>query len=379
MPHACRGVTKTDEPCKVKIADSDSSDFCRYHKSQENGYAPNVPGGGSPEKNSNSKSPKSNRRSSSPKSTTKVKTTTNKKISSVFKHKPKNSNDSVYSNDGSPKSKSKSKSTTKVKTSTTKVKTTKKTNNSINDSNDTEHYSSKPGYIYCYTLSHLVAPSPEKVPWLNVASGPRTPSLSKNDKENYDWEHFDPKKQIMIKVGVTTNHISKRLQQWKSQCSHDLTQLYPDDDIIETVINSRIGTSIYTIDKLFNKLTLGGSNGRIISELTGVKNKFNFFDSYDNIERGFRCDQAYKAEQSIHQKLGDSYGSGNVLCEACSKSNKDGKLSIHTEWFIIPRTDLTKVFALINEECTKFNTVEDNGKMSFIYKDPVGNKIETVT
>lgn len=170
----------------------------------------------------------------------------------------------------------------------------------------------KPGFIYLYTLAHLLSLSSGRQPWLQI----------------HKWgadslKAFNPKTKILVKIGCTTSTVTHRLKQWESQCQHKLTLVNP-----------------YNTRETLDKMSIFLKNFSLLSIGPSYKNfKFD--------ELGFYCGKdVFQIESQIHEILRQVYGYGTVHCGGCSN---DGKYKIHVEWFLIPRRDLDKVFKTIDK------------------------------
>lgn len=180
------------------------------------------------------------------------------------------------------------------------------------------------GYIYVYTLRHLVEKSPRKENWLQVKKLPKIGS------DVTKWKVFDPKKYILIKVGLTTGTVTQRLKQWEAKCNHSLTYLEPF-----------VNYQSKSLSNLFSNLKLSGK-----SELS----------HYDALNHGFYTSKNLaKIEKTIHQSLWKMYGRGDIVCHGCSNDHSNRGYGIHVEWFMIKRKDLVNVFKLIDGICEVYS------------------------
>ncbi|ODV98048.1 hypothetical protein PACTADRAFT_14529 [Pachysolen tannophilus NRRL Y-2460] len=188
-----------------------------------------------------------------------------------------------------------------------------------------------PGRIYVYTLQHLLV-KPTKEPWLKIQKY--------NDNK---LKVFNPKHDILIKIGYTTQSVHTRLKQWEFQCKHQLLLVNPYNSKQEVITND--------MDKLlffFKKMSLNGSKQYL---------------NYENTQSGFLCLQnANIVESKIHQLLRQKYGHGNVHCNGCidnnnnnNNNNNKGNFNIHIEWFLIPRKEIDNVFKIIDRVCSFYN------------------------
>ncbi|CCH44692.1 hypothetical protein BN7_4260 [Wickerhamomyces ciferrii] len=185
-----------------------------------------------------------------------------------------------------------------------------------------ERVEAQKGFIYVYTLQHLATPRPKKKDWLQVNK------LEKSEAKERSWKVFNPKKHILIKIGLTTGTVDKRLKQWESKCNHSLTYLNP-----------------YTNYETTNSLKALFKNLRIKS--TGSPLRF-----YKEEGHGFyTIKNLAKIEREIHNRLWKSFGRGDMVCHGCSQDKGYG---IHIEWFMLERKNLKKCFELIDDVCSAY-------------------------
>lgn len=176
------------------------------------------------------------------------------------------------------------------------------------------------GYIYVYTLQHLLSKSPKKQDWLQVKKLAKAENVSK-------WKVFDPKKHILLKIGLTTGTVTQRLKQWEAKCNHSVVYVDPYVDY-----SSSLGA-------LFSKLKISKNHHEL--------------KHYDVLNHGFFTPiHLAKIEKSIHKSLWELYGRGDIICHGCSNDTKEH--GIHVEWFMVRRKDLKVVFKLIDEICDSF-------------------------
>ncbi|VEU24258.1 DEKNAAC105646, partial [Brettanomyces naardenensis] len=171
------------------------------------------------------------------------------------------------------------------------------------------------GYIYIFTLAHLISPKPRKQGWLRIAE----PSPD-NVIDYTRSSEFRPKHDILIKVGYTSITPLKRLRQWKDHCKQHFVLLTPDT--LSSVICSKR-------DKM----------ECLIHEFRGLKLGHDY-SQFDYQKCGFRTERAYDAEQKIHKILRKGYGFGKLYCDGCKTSSS----GVHKEWFLVPRKDIKLVF-----------------------------------
>lgn len=217
----------------------------------------------------------------------------------------------------------------------------------------------KPGFIYVYTLTSLIN---DTALWLKVRNLPNAPKRHR-DK----WVGFDAAKQpyTLIKVGMTTQTVQRRLNQWQAQCHHDLTCLYPRPS--KPPSSSAITSLVSRLKKMS------------ISSAAKKNTRTSSFSSLRTQDQGFYvAHHVAEAEAQIHAVLRKKYGSGDVLCSSCKKNSKvveevesqskllsmfkktsgqfsKGTYNVHVEWFLIPKDDLNHVFTVIDTVCTKSN------------------------
>ncbi|KAK6201567.1 uncharacterized protein RJT21DRAFT_126725 [Scheffersomyces amazonensis] len=257
-------------------------------------------------------------------------------------------------NDTLAKAKTKTKTITKtepIEASTNKIETIGVSTNS-----------DKAGYIYVYTLSFLLQPN--KNEWLSVKNLPKIKSRHHNK-----WVPFNSKTSefILVKIGMTTKSVQERLFQWKSKCNHDLTVVVPSKSDFVSDRQARVGQVslseirdfrrfVLDLTKLFNRLAISDSN------TSKAKDTLPHYESFRN--QGFYCPKNVRSiESTIHKTLHKKYGGGSLYCTGCSenaakrtnKSNKstpfNSDYNIHVEWFLIPKSDLTDAFKLIDDIC----------------------------
>lgn len=208
----------------------------------------------------------------------------------------------------------------------------------------------KIGYIYVYTLTRLLSNNDKN--WsLKVRNLPNVSS-----KHRDTWVPFKSEKSpyMLIKVGMTTQTVQRRLRQWQDKCHHELTCLHPQKKIESS-----------------NKLDL------IIHRFKGlsIKKEPGKLRTYNGDQFGFLCPRGVNvAESEIHKMLIAKYGSGDVYCTGCKENSpieNSSKLktlkerlhtkdpfrngyNIHVEWFLIPKKDLDTVYQLIDMVCSKY-------------------------
>lgn len=208
----------------------------------------------------------------------------------------------------------------------------------------------KIGYIYVYTLTRLLSNNDKD--WsLKVRNLPNVSS-----KHRDTWIPFKSKKSpyMLIKVGMTTQTVQRRLRQWQDKCHHELTCLHPQKKIQSS---SKIGLLVHRFKGL------------------SIKKELAEYQTYSGDQFGFLCPRGVNAAESeVHKMLITKYGSGDVYCTGCKgdASNENGSKSkalkdklhtrdpfqngynIHVEWFLIPKKDLDSVYQLIDLVCSKY-------------------------
>lgn len=325
----CSGTTKQNQRCKINVA---QGRYCHYHKNQESKLSSFLNGSSKPSQHF-----------------TTVTTTATATSSTAW-----------------ASSSSSSSSTNKIKPSVP----TYKIQLSASPENPTHKHNHKyqpvdNGSIYIYTLSHLLTKKPQLKDWLKI----QVP----NHKRNVNWEPFNPKNFLLIKVGLTTQHVSKRINQWLKQCNHEITLIEPfilHDNTPSTLSGLFKSLSLnepYSSSP--SSLTLPSSNSHGKHRLLiGVKNmllnmntknkirdcKLKTFNVRDN---GFYCPcHLALIEKRIHAILRLQFGKVELQCENCTLASKQN--TVHREWFLIPRDRLIDVFYLIDDICYKYSRNE---------------------
>jgi len=180
------------------------------------------------------------------------------------------------------------------------------------------------GYIYVFTLEHMLRKKPLKNEWLRMAL-PTSDNIIDYDKTR----ELKPKHYILLKIGFTSGTPKKRLQQWKRQCKHQFVLVTPE--MLPSIVCSKMD-KMHMLLHSFSRLSLKDLNG---------------YTKFDNKSLGFRTKMAYQTEQKIHHNLHQKYGFGKLYCDGC----KDANGGIHKEWFLLPREDVKNIFAMINKIC----------------------------
>lgn len=205
---------------------------------------------------------------------------------------------------------------------------------------------SKAGFIYIYTMAAFYNKSGND--WLQT----RNLIGSKKDK----WTTVNPIKHniMLIKVGMTTQTVEKRLQQWESKCLHKLVCIHPGIPLPQSS----------SILELFQRLSIS-------------KELHKAYSAFSKEDKGFvvKKDVAH-AEREIHEELRRRFGRGDVYCQGCMedkqkheksttlfpfKSKKDDfierkEYNVHREWFPIPSKNMDDVYQIIDKVCSRSNT-----------------------
>ncbi|KAH3675885.1 hypothetical protein WICMUC_002455 [Wickerhamomyces mucosus] len=159
---------------------------------------------------------------------------------------------------------------------------------------------------------HLLEKSPKKQDWLHV----------KRMNEN-NWSILDPQSLILIKIGMTSKSVAKRLNEWENKCNHRLISINPYCLKKNSILS------------LFKKLSIShGGNDYTLK-------------TYDMEGQGFFTESNLsKIEKEVHSTLWKLYGKGDIVCHGCKIGEKIG---IHKEWFLVKRTNLDNIFKLIDK------------------------------
>lgn len=210
----------------------------------------------------------------------------------------------------------------------------------------------KLGFIYVYTLTSLYE---NNALWLKARNLPHTP---KRDKGK--WVKFESGTYTLIKVGMTTQTVAKRLRQWEAQCGHKLTCLLPQ---------SSQELQVSAIRSLADKL-------RHMCISSSAAKKTPTYVCFQPQNQGFYVlRNVAGAESEIHTVLHQKYGRGDVLCGGCKENRavveevesrpklrslfkekkreefQQGTFNVHVEWFLVPKKDLYHVFTIIDTVC----------------------------
>lgn len=159
---------------------------------------------------------------------------------------------------------------------------------------------------------------------------------------------------LLVKVGMTTQTVAKRIQQWESKCQHKLVCLHPEYDM---------PLSQNSLLDRFKRLT--------ISSLRHSAQFRQYTTFQDNVKGFFVPRDVLKAEKEIHEQLKNRFGRGDVYCTGCvekakNKHNESSLLTlfkkkdfvqsdynVHVEWFPIPKKKLHEVFKIIDLVCLR--------------------------
>ncbi|KAH3677856.1 hypothetical protein OGATHE_000510 [Ogataea polymorpha] len=135
----------------------------------------------------------------------------------------------------------------------------------------------KAGYVYIFTLRHLIDGSPKKQTWLRQA-GPNP----ENQINFAQTSVFDPKRHILIKVGYTTQRVRRRLSQWRERCKQDFQLLTPQ-----------------TVDRV-----LSSNRDKLADFMERFKSlSLRSYNNYDSNEQAFKASNAFRSEQQVHAQL----------------------------------------------------------------------------
>ena len=248
------------------------------------------------------------------------------------------------------------------------------------------------GNIYIFTYAHMMHPKPTKTPYLHLAEP--------TDTKWIDYSRtapFNPTDKILIKVGYTRKSPEARVQEWREQCGHsEFVLLYPGCLVPLYGVkgsNGSKGTRAITgvsvlahaekdeqkinmIAKLLQKMHLKGDEQRH-QERQNIStdslhrnwhrhapqhrdNRLHTGRNYAYLNSARTCfltANPYQVEQKIHKLLRERYGSGKMYCDGCAKLRLNANhhqvvtTGVHTEWFLVPRTEMGVVWALIESQC----------------------------
>lgn len=224
----------------------------------------------------------------------------------------------------------------------------------------------KLGNIYVYTYAHMLQSIPTQTPYLHYA-GP----TDDNCLDKRKTSPFDTTEKILLKVGYTRKKPEVRVKEWKEQCGHsDFVLIYPGC-IVPDFNGRRTSTDneLSGLRKIFKKLSLGRkreeqrkcdaeSNMHIISN--NINHTSRKYKHLNQEKTCFVTSNPYQVEQSIHKILRHKFGAGKLYCEGCIKQKLDSNnrivetIGVHTEWFLIPRNQVSFVWDLIEGQCHFF-------------------------
>lgn len=202
---------------------------------------------------------------------------------------------------------------------------------------------SKPGYIYLYTLASLLD-SKSKNDWL------KTRNLLLKSKHKDQWVTFNSKKLLvlLVKVGMTTQTVAKRILQWEAKCHHKLVCLHPDHPSTPRKPLS------------------------FLQRFANLKVDDQYATFQDNVKGFFVPRDVLRAEKEIHGALKERYGRGDVYCTGCVEKAKhehkessildlfrkkevlQSDYNVHVEWFPIPKKNLHDVYKIIDSICLRY-------------------------
>lgn len=183
----------------------------------------------------------------------------------------------------------------------------------------------RPGHIYVYTFLHLLESDKRSDLGIYVTNHPFAQKSERNVPISYV-----PSKMpfIMVKIGMTTQRVNTRIQQWRDQCKCDITQLGPSNDKFR---NLKDKSAKGWLERRFSSLSIGE------------------YDTYDKGQNAFHCAQnVARAERAIHDALAERFGRVNFNCLGCSY---DGNYKVHVEWFCVPKSELRHVYRMIDKCC----------------------------
>lgn len=201
-----------------------------------------------------------------------------------------------------------------------------------------------------YTLA-LLLNNGSKGGWL------KTRNLLNEAKHKDKWVDFNSKALLMllVKVGMTTQTVAKRILQWESKCHHKLVCLHPEYPM-------PLGKT--SLLERFKKLSISSLRSSV---------QFRQYTTFqDNVKGFFVPRDVMKAEKEIHEALKMRFGRGDVYCTGCvekaKSTHKESNLlsllkkkdfvqsdyNVHVEWFPIPKKKLNEVFKTIDLICLRY-------------------------
>lgn len=226
------------------------------------------------------------------------------------------------------------------------------------------HDPTRPGNIYVYTYAHMLQNVPTQTPYLHLA-GP----TENNWLDKRRTSPFDTSEKVLLKVGYTRKKPEVRVREWKEQCGHsDFVLIYPGCLVPNYDVGrkQRKDGQVSVLRRLMSKLSISHSKKdnrcfdqsndlvRANSKISHTGRKYKHL----NDERTcFVTNNPHFVEQNIHRLLRQKYGTGKLYCEGCMKQKVDSQnrvvttAGVHTEWFLIPRNQLSFVWELIEGQC----------------------------
>jgi len=186
----------------------------------------------------------------------------------------------------------------------------------------------------------------------------KTRNLLAKSKDKDRWVTFKSKSLllILVKVGMTTQTVAKRIQQWESKCHHKLVCLHPEYHIPAALSGSFL--------ERFRGLTLSAQK---------TSAQFRQYTTFqDNIKGFFVPRDVLRAEKEIHDELKQKFGRGDVYCTGCVEKgkaeHKESRLfdlfrkkdfmqsdyNVHVEWFPIPKNRIHEVYKIIDRICLRY-------------------------
>lgn len=205
----------------------------------------------------------------------------------------------------------------------------------------------KPGYIYVYTLAQLLNKN-NKGDWL------KTRNLLSDPKNKDKWINFNARElnMLLVKVGMTTQTVAKRILQWEAKCNHKIECLYP---------NAPKDPSKPSLLKRLERLSLKNWSSPTA------------YQSFQPNAQGFFVPRdVMRAEKDIHDLLKLKFGRGDVYCTGCvAKAQEEEKglsflslfkkkefvesdYNVHVEWFPIPKKQMSEVYRIIDSVCLRY-------------------------
>ncbi|EDO18472.1 hypothetical protein Kpol_1032p66 [Vanderwaltozyma polyspora DSM 70294] len=198
-----------------------------------------------------------------------------------------------------------------------------------------------------------------KLQWLFIDES----KISKG-KELENWSN---NRNILCKIGMTTNKVPIRLNAWERSCKHEVINLTPEN--IQTLLakqtklmlqakpkptvkNSTWPISMKQMISLFTKMKLKDSKPQqqmriqspsppIPPNLITYKDGGFFHDS----KKGTKT--LREVEANIHNILWAKYGKALTNCFGCDPNGNKH----HTEWFCVPISELPNVLKTIDSIC----------------------------